>query len=128
MAVLSSRHALARKKSTDLLSLRQIPFILYETGFGLNRVILSACQRRGFEPTVVARSSQIDFIVELAAAGLGVAFLPRMIADQRSHPSACHILLSEPETEWHIAMIWRRGGYLSHAAVAWLSLARENAA
>jgi len=68
----------------------------------LNRIILDACRRHGFEPTVVARSSQIDFIVELAAAGLGVAFLPRMIAEQRKHSSLRQVGLAEPETDFLI--------------------------
>jgi DNA-binding transcriptional LysR family regulator len=126
MVLLPAGHTLAKKKFVNLANLQNLPFILFETGFALNRVILEACQRRGFEPTIAARSSQIDFIVELVAAGLGIAFLPRMIAEQRDHPSVRHILLAEPQTEWHIAMIWRRGGYLSHAAKAWLTLARES--
>ncbi|MDR3465202.1 MAG: LysR family transcriptional regulator [Xanthobacteraceae bacterium] len=117
--------ALARRRSLDLPALRHLPFILFETGFALNRVILDACRRHGFEPVIVARSSQIDFIVELAAAGLGIAFLPRMIADQRKHPSVSRVTLAEPDTDWHLAMIWRRGGYMSQAAKAWLDLVRE---
>jgi DNA-binding transcriptional LysR family regulator len=31
---------------------------------------------RRFQPTIAARSSQIEFIVELVAADLGIAFLP----------------------------------------------------
>lgn len=126
MALLPSDHSLAQSRFINLASLQEEPFILFEIGFALNRVIQDACQRRGFEPTIAARSSQIDFIVELVAAGLGIAFLPRMIAEQRTHPSVRHILLAEPETEWHMAMIWRRDGYLSHAARAWLALARES--
>jgi DNA-binding transcriptional LysR family regulator len=126
MAVLPSDHALAQNQSVGLPDLKDLSFILFEEGFALNRVIQDACQRRGFQPTVVARSSQIDFIVELVATGLGIAFLPRMIAEQRSHYSVRTILLAEPQTEWHIAMIWRRGAYLSHAARAWLELARES--
>lgn len=114
-----------RSKTVDLPSLKSLPFILFEAGFALNRVILDACARHGFQPTITARSSQIDFIVELVAAGLGVAFLPRMIAAQRTHSAVRQVLLSEPETEWHIVLIWRRGGYLSHAAKAWLDLVRE---
>jgi DNA-binding transcriptional LysR family regulator len=125
MALLPADHVLARKTSINLVNLKDLPFILFETGFALNRVILDACRRRGFEPAVTARSSQIDFIVELVAAGLGVAFLPRMIAEQRSHPSVHRTLLVESQTEWHIAMIWRRGAYLSHAAKAWLAISRE---
>jgi len=124
-ALLSTNDDLSRRRSVGLPSLKHLPFILFETGFALNRIILDACHRHGFEPNIVARSSQIDFIVELVAAGLGIAFLPRMIAQQRTHPSVRHILLAEPETEWHMAMIWRRDGYLSHAARAWLALAQE---
>lgn len=125
MALLPSDHALAHKTPTNLANLKDLPFILFESGFALNRVILDACRRRGFEPAVTARSSQIDFIVELVAAGLGVGFLPRMIAEQRSHPSVCQVPLVESHTEWHIAMIWRRGAYLSHAAKAWLDISHE---
>ena len=70
----------------------------------------------------MSRSSQIDFIVALAATGIGVAFLPRMIAEQRKHPSVARVPLAEADTDWHIAMIWRRGAFLSHAAKAWLDL------
>jgi len=84
MALLSGAHQLADRPKVRLRDLRDTPFILFEMGFALNRIILDACRREGFEPTVVARSSQIDFIAELASAGLGVAFLPRMIATQRT--------------------------------------------
>jgi DNA-binding transcriptional LysR family regulator len=51
-----------------------------------------------------------------------VAFLPQMIAEQRKHPSVSRVLLVEPDTDWHIAMVWRRGAYLSQAARAWLDI------
>lgn len=125
MAVLPSDHSLVRRKSVDLANLREIPFVLFETGFAVNRIVLNACKRRGFDPIVAARSSQIDFIVELVAAGLGVAFLPRMLVEDHQHPSVGYVRLVEPQTDWHMAMIWRRGAFLSHAAKAWLGVARE---
>jgi DNA-binding transcriptional LysR family regulator len=125
MALCPAGHALAREKAVDLGGLRPFPFILFDPSFVTNRLVLDACRRRGFEPDIAARSSQIDFIVELAAAGLGIAFLPRMLAEQHCHAAVCPVLLAEPDTEWRIALIWRRGGYLSHAAKAWLALARE---
>jgi DNA-binding transcriptional LysR family regulator len=123
--LLSNNDELSRRRSATLPALKHLPFILFESGFALNRIILDACRHHGFEPTIVARSSQIDFIVELAAAGLGVAFLPRMIAEQRRHSSVARVALNEADTDWHIAMIWRRGAYLSHAARAWLELVRN---
>lgn len=125
VVLLSPGHDLAGGPAVTLAGLKDQPFILFERGFALNRILLDACRRQGFEPTVAARSSQIDFIVELAATGLGVAFLPRMIAEQRIRSTVAHVPLNEPATDWNIAMIWRRDAYLSHAAKAWLAIVRE---
>lgn len=125
MALFSADHPLAGRASVNVSALRDTPFILFETGFALNRIILDACRRNGFEPTIAARSSQIDFIAELAGAGLGVAFLPRMIATQRTQVPISLVLLDEPGIAWTMAMAWRRGAYLSPAAEAWLALLRD---
>jgi DNA-binding transcriptional LysR family regulator len=65
-------------------------------------------------------------MVNLVATGLGIAFLPRMVAEGRHHPSVRLVRLAEPQTEWNLVMIWRRDAYLSHAAKAWLAIVRES--
>ncbi|WP_336800201.1 LysR family transcriptional regulator [Kaistia sp. MMO-174] len=125
VALVPASHPLVGRRSVTLADLRETPFILFESGFALHRVVLDACQRAGFEPNIVAQSSQIDFMIELVGAGLGAAFLPRMIAAQRRQSAVRHLLLDEPGTEWHMAMTWRRGAFLSAAAQAWLDLVRE---
>ena len=125
MVLLPAREFAARKTSIDLAELQQMSFILFESGFAISRMVVDACRRAGFEPTVAARSSQLDFIVELVAAGMGIAFLPKMVAEQRRHPSLRTLLLANPKIDLHMAMTWRRGAYLSHAAKAWLMLVRE---
>lgn len=125
MAVLSRAHPLAGAESTGIAALASSPFILFEGGFALNQVLEDACARNGFAPHVAARSGQIDFIVELVGAGLGIAFLPRTIAEQRATPSIALTRLDEPGTEWWMGIVWRQGSYLSHAARAWLDITRE---
>lgn len=68
MVLIAAGHPLAVRDVVSLNDLRETPFILFETGFALNRVIRDACRRNGFEPIVAARSTQIDFIAELAGA------------------------------------------------------------
>ena len=58
-------------------------------------------------------------------SGLGVAFLPRLELRARSFSGIACVPLNEPATDWDLGLVWRRGGYLSHAAQAWLALARE---
>ncbi|MBB3771953.1 DNA-binding transcriptional LysR family regulator [Angulomicrobium tetraedrale] len=126
VALVPVGNPLSVESRLTLADLRQTPLILFDSGFTLNRIILDATRRAGFEPDIVARSSQIDFMVQLVAAGLGVAFLPRLIAAQRPDPAVRQVLLDEPGTEWIMAMCWRRGAFLSEAAKAWLALVGES--
>lgn len=121
--LLPASHPLANETTIALADLQHMPFILFDAAFALNPIILNACHSQGFTPTIAARSSQINFIVELVFAGLGIGFLPRLIAEQRTRPGVKHITLKEPALSWDMAWVWRRGAYLPHAARAWLELA-----
>lgn len=124
VAVLCANNPLAQASSIGLTALAGQPFILFTDGFGINRLIGDACRRRGIAPAIAAQTAQIDFQIELAAGGLGVAFLPRDLAQRAGDPRVATVLLAEPDTEWQLAMVWRRGVYLSHAARAWLATMR----
>lgn len=123
VAVLATDHPLAGASAVDIGALRETPFLLFGEGFSINRLVLAACRRHGFEPAVAARSSQVDFLLELARAGLGVAFLPRSLGEPaRLSAGIAALMLAEPDTEWRLTMIWRTGAFLSHAARAWLAM------
>ena len=124
-ALLPSNHALATRGSLRMADLAQVPFIMFEAGFALNPILLSVCERSGFTPSVAIYTSQVDFVLGLVAAGLGVGFLPRMIAAQRGHAGVRAVPVADAGMDWHMALSWRRGGYLSQAATAWLALVRE---
>ncbi|HBK45272.1 MAG TPA: LysR family transcriptional regulator [Xanthomonadaceae bacterium] len=123
--LLPRAHPLAQHAALRLEMLAETPFILFDKGFMFNRRIVEACQRHGFTPQEVARSGQIDFIVALVAAGMGLAMLPRMIALRRPRPDVAVLPLLDDDLAWHMALVWRRGAFLSHAAQAWLQLAAE---
>src|SRR5450830_188028 len=125
VTLMSASHPLAGSKRVDFTQLASTPFILFEGGFALNRIILDACERKGVQPKITARSAQIDFIVDLVAAGLGVAFFPCMLAEKHQHAGIWQAPLDEPGTDWHMTLAWRRQAYLPPAARAWLALAAE---
>lgn len=125
MVVLPARHPLAGRQRLDIRALATEPFILFEAGFALNAKILAACALAGVVPRVVARSAQIDFIADLVEAGLGLAFLPRVVARQHLRQGLVMVPLDAPNTEWRLALAWRRNAHLSPAALAWLDLAKE---
>ena len=125
MALLWPGHPLWDRRVVGLADLASSPFILFEHGFALNARIERACRERGFGPQVSARSSQMDFIVALVAAGLGVALLPRIMTEDRPLEPVRAVLLDEPDLRWRAALVWRRGARLSPPARAWLGLTRE---
>jgi DNA-binding transcriptional LysR family regulator len=51
--------------------------------------------------------------------------MPRILAEPARSARVSALLLTEPETEWRLTMIWRRGAYLSHAARAWLEMVQH---
>ena len=117
-------HPLAGAKSVTFRELGEQPAILYAPEFALNPIILDAYRRNRLAPKVVAQTSQVSLVIALVAAGLGVAFLPRMIARQSPNPGTRCIPLGSPSIFWHMALIWRRDGYLAPEAKAWLGLVK----
>lgn len=125
VALLPPGHPAAGADAVDIPTIRDWPLVLFDSGFAINRLIETAYTRHGIVPEVAARSGQIDFMVELVAAGLGIAFMPRSVAALHRHPAVATARLDEPGTDWRIALVWRKSGYLSAAARAWLDLTLE---
>lgn len=125
MALLWADHPLCERQRLRLTELEPSPFILFEHGFALNPRLEAACRARGFAPQVSARSSQMDFILALVAAGLGVALVPRIMTEGRRLAPVRAVLVDEPDVRWRAALVWRKGAKLSPPARAWLALIRE---
>ncbi|MCE2566316.1 LysR substrate-binding domain-containing protein [Komagataeibacter sp. FNDCF1] len=125
VAVVAAGHPLMARRSVSITAFADSPFLLFETGFSLNQIVLAACRRSGFTPKVTARSTQVEFLFDLIAAGLGIGFLPRMMVETRQHDGIRAIALNDPDMLWHMTLAWRRGGYLSGAAKEWLRLMRR---
>lgn len=83
MAALPRDHARASRKKLRLADLSDEPWILFppSLGPGLHRRIVTACAQAGFTPGVVQQAVQMDTIVSLVAAGLGVSLVPPALAE-----------------------------------------------
>jgi DNA-binding transcriptional LysR family regulator len=125
-AVLHPHHPLASRRALALRDLAGYPFVLYRPEFALHGLILDACRRSGFNPTVASESSHWDFIVEMVAADIGVALLPQTLCRRLEHERRVRTVpLGEPVIPWDVALIWRRDRHLPPATRAWLELAER---
>lgn len=112
-------------REVRLPDLASEPFVYYGDSLALNDVVTRACSEAGFAPQIVSRSSHWDFMAALVRAGVGIALLPAPYCRKLDPASFTCRPLVEPEIRWEMAIAWRKNGYLSHAARAWLDAARE---
>jgi LysR family transcriptional regulator, cyn operon transcriptional activator len=80
LAVLSVAHRLTQQQVIDITALAQEPLLLLRREFGSRGWFESACDIARFKPRVRLESSAPQTVVELAAAGYGIAVLPSTVA------------------------------------------------
>jgi len=75
-------HRLAGRRRTTLRSLGAEPFIQFprELAPGLYDLAISACRKAGFTPHLAQEAIQMQTILGLVAAGLGVAIVPQCMS------------------------------------------------
>jgi DNA-binding transcriptional LysR family regulator len=126
VVLLPSAHPLARSPQLALRELADERFLLFDAGSPLADLVLRECAKARFTPQVAAHTGQLDLVVQLVAAGVGVALVPRPLSDLHRHPLV-HVVPLRPSFTVQLSLAWRRGGYLSHAARAWLEIAGAHA-
>ena len=111
IAALPEKHPLARKPGKLALEkLKDAPFILIPRANapGLYDDIVSCCKTAGFSPRVEQEAIQMQTIVSLVSAELGVALIPAsMMHLRRTGVTYKALRGGSPPIEIHL--VWRRG-------------------
>jgi DNA-binding transcriptional LysR family regulator len=114
---------LAGRAEVELRDLREVPFVMFQEGYDLRDATVSACRHVGFEPQVGVEAGEMDSVLRLVAAGLGVAIVPAMVIEPSS--GLVGVPISAPRLTRTIALARRRDRYLSAAARELTSLLAE---
>ncbi|MFJ3047299.1 LysR substrate-binding domain-containing protein [Herbaspirillum chlorophenolicum] len=101
-----------------------MPLVMLNNEFGLTRSLRGTFREIGIAPQVAAQSGQWDWLVAMALAGMGTALLPEPFIHRIATDQLQAVRLTEPEVQWQVAYV-TRGGYLSHAARAWMEISGE---
>lgn len=114
VAALPDRHPLAQRPGKlKLANLKDAPFILFPRPMapGLYDDVVSFCRAAGFSPRVEQEAIQMQTIVSLVSAELGVALIPASLTNLRRTGVTYKALReASPHTEIHLT--WRRGDEL----------------
>ena len=108
VAALPARHPLAQERSIPPGALAGESFVIFprRTGPGLYDRILSLCQAAGFSPRVVQEAEQMQTIVSLVAAEVGVALVPASIA-RSLRDGVSYLELEGTDVRATLAACWR---------------------
>jgi len=120
MLIVHANHPLATKSIVDMRELSDESFVLYRGDFALHDHILDKCKEMGFAPKVVCETAQWDFIVDIVASKLAIAFLPQTLCTKLDMKLIRYLPLKNEIKPWHLAMAWKKNTYLSYATRAWL--------
>ena len=93
------KHGLPAYPTIDLASLSKEPFILFprQLAPGLYDPIIAICQTAGFSPLVIQECIQMQTIVSLVSANMGVSIVPESIQEVQRH-GVVYKLISDPQT------------------------------
>jgi DNA-binding transcriptional LysR family regulator len=121
--VLPPEHPLAAQKSASVKALAREKFILREKGSSTRLITRNLFRRHRINPPVVFETSNVDFIKEQVASGMGVSFLTRsaVSADLASGRMAT-AGLKEEKLNLEIYSAIRKGHALSQPARAFLDI------
>ena len=119
MIALSPTHQLARQKEIKVVDLKNEPYLeRINCEFGI--IGDEVFSQLGVDGETVYRSDRDDWVLAMAAAGLGYAFMPKHLI---THPAVVAIPLTQPNFWREVSLVTVRGRQHSPAVGALIQIA-----
>ncbi|HVR89202.1 MAG TPA: LysR family transcriptional regulator [Candidatus Limnocylindria bacterium] len=118
----STTHPLAKRKVIRVSELRGVPLVMFREGYDLRSVTIAACEQAGFHPTFAIEGAEMDGVLRMAAAGIGVAVVPSIVVE-RGGPLVA-VRLAQPTLSRSVGVAFRRDRHRSRAADAFVASLR----
>ena len=125
--VLPAGHPLASRKSVSIKALAKEKFILREKGSSTRLIMRNLFRQHRINPPVVFETSNVDFIKEQVANGMGVSFLTRSaVSEELASGRMATAKLKEEKLKLEIYSAIRSGHELSQPARAFLDIVTKS--
>lgn len=124
--IMHPEHWLTQFAAIDYKQLINESFIIYNNEYKLHDMIIDRCQQAGFFPKIALETSQRDLIIQMVAIQLGIALLPKKICENLDTSICTSRPFTNPQLYLNLALVWKKGRYLSHAVREFLTFVRTN--
>jgi DNA-binding transcriptional LysR family regulator len=126
VAALPVGHRLCEQARVTFEDLADEDLITFQENSALRRRLERTMAGRGLQPRNAFICTEMAAVRTLASKGLGIAVMPRTIAEQPGPPIELRQVGPEPLT-WPIALVWRAGRRQTPAGKAFLQVALAHA-
>lgn len=118
-------HPFAKEAFVHIEQLKDLDIITYDKSNTLFHTFSRMCAEHGFAPSIVFQSMMPGFILDTLSYGSCVGVLPAPMLRRFPKDALVNVPLL-PHFPWQIAIITKKGRYLSYAAESFLAFCREH--
>lgn len=116
VVVVGSNHPLASQPSVTIGDLEHEAWVLSPENYELREAALTACRRAGFTPRVVLDGGEMDTLLRLVEADVGIALVPRLAV--HTGGGLAILRVSDQQLQRSVGLVWRADRPASPAARA----------
>lgn len=123
--IVNKNHPLAKCKKVNYEMLKNETFVLLDDEYTLYQNIVAGCRESGFEPRILLKASQWDFIVQLVKINMGISIIPRRILEMYPMSDIVEVEIDHRSSAWDVVMIAKQNIYKSLATKQMISFIEE---
>src|SRR4029077_1616137 len=126
--VVAPNHPLAAKKIVSVRELGAEAFIAHNVPSPYREKVIKTFEKHRTPLNISMEMPTLESIKRLVEQGLGIALIPRLAAQiEIERKQLAGLVVREMKFERRLHLIYRKGATLSHAARAFLRVARDSA-
>lgn len=106
VALVPPGHLLTRSGEISLQEIAEEPFLTLKPGYGLRELVLNVLKKSGVTPNITVEVSQLDFLIGLVEAKMGLTILPKLaVARERN---VTQLQISDRHAFRELYLVWRK--------------------
>ncbi len=124
--IVSTKHKLAKQKSVSIIDLGDETFVAHNAPSPYRRKVIESFEKHKTNLNISVELPSLEAIKKLVEKGVGVALVPKLsaVAEIKGGRLAA-LSVKEMKLERKLNIVYRRNSELSHAAKAFLQVAKE---